>query len=83
MRGDYENNEQQFFVFNDGSPVLQVHARHMLKSALQSLGLDHTLYGMHSFRIGRTTDLIKFGYSVDEVKLLGRLKSNVIFKYIR
>ena len=83
LRGDYENPNQQFFVYRDGTPVLPEHARKLLQLTLSNLGLDHTVYGMHSFRIGRTTDLIKFGYSIDEVKLLGRWKSNVIYKYIR
>ena len=82
MRGSYLH-DQQFFIFSDGSPVLPDHARKVLKLVLSNLGLDHSLYGMHSFRIGRTTDLIRFGYTIDEVKLLGRWKSNVIFKYIR
>ena len=66
-----------------GMPVTPEQVHKTLKLLLCNLGLESTLYGMHSFRIGRTTDLIKFGYSVDEVKLLGRWKSNVIYKYIR
>ena len=65
------------------SPVTPAHARNILKIALNNLNLDNRLYGMHSFRIGRTTDLIKYNYSIDEVKIMGRWKSNVIFKYIR
>ena len=72
-----------FFVFKDNSPVTPKHARMLLKCILNQLTLDHTLYGMHSFRIGRTTDLIKLNYSIDEVKLMGRWKSNVIFKNIK
>ena len=83
VRGDYEFDNEQFFVFSDKSPVTPSHARNILKCILNSLNLDHKLYGMHSFRIGRTTDLIKFHYSIDQVKLMGRWKSNVIFKYIR
>ena len=47
------------------------------------LGLDDKLYGMHSLRIGRTTDLIKFNYSIEEIKIMGHWRSNVVFKYIR
>ena len=82
-RGDYSDEKEQFFVFRDMSPVTPMHARNILKLMIQKLGLDHGLYGMHSFRIGRTTDLIKFNYTIEEVKLMGRWKSNVIFKYIR
>ena len=55
----------------------------MLYTILKRLNLEPGLYGMHSFRIGRATDLIKFNYSIEEVKLMGRWRSNVIFKYIR
>ena len=57
--------------------------RQVLKLMIGNLSLDNNYYGMHSFRIGRTTDLIKFGYSIEAVKLMGRWRSNVIFKYIR
>ena len=83
LRGGYENENEQFFISRDMNPVLPFHARNMLKHLLHRLTLDNRCYGMHSFRIGRTTDLIKYNYSVDEVKMMGRWKSNVIFKYIR
>ena len=83
IRGSYVHDDEPFFVFRDKSAVLPSHARRILKLIISRLGLNDSLYGMHSFRIGRTTDLIKFGYSVEQVKLLGRWKSNVIYKYIR
>ena len=83
VRGDYVSDEEQFFIFRDRSPVTAYHARTILKTVLNNIGLDSNNYGMHSFRIGRTTDLIKLGYSVDEVKMLGRWRSNVIYKYIK
>ena len=83
LRGGFVQESEQFFIFRDRSPVKASHARILLKSVFSHLNLNDKLYGMHSFRIGITTDLIKYGYSVDEVKLLGRWKSNVIYKYIR
>ena len=83
LRGNFETADEQFFVFRDLTPVTAPHGRHVLKLMISNINLDNTLYGMHSFRIGRTTDLIKCNYSIDEVKLMGRWKSNVIFKYIR
>ena len=41
------------------------------------------LYDMHSLRIGGATDLFKYGYSVEEIKRMGRWRSNVVYKYIR
>ena len=83
LRGNYTNDTDQFFIFSDGSPVTPYHTRSTLKEIFKRLNLNSNLYGMHSFRIGRTTDLIKYGYTIDEVKLMGRWRSNVIFKYIR
>ena len=83
LRGNYSNEADQFFVYSDGSAVTPRNARKVLKLMIRSLGLDERLYGMHSFRIGRTTHLIKYNYSIDEIKLMGRWRSNVIFKYIR
>ena len=82
-RGDYDSDSEQFFIFGDKSPVSADHARKLLKEVLKTLGLDPSVYGMHSLRIGRTSDLIKFQYSITEVKLLGCWRSNVIYKYIR
>ena len=83
IRGSFHSDDEQFFIFSDRSPVTPEHARSVLKLTINKLGLDGSVYGMHSFRIGRTTDLIRFNYSVEEVKLMGRWKSNVIYKYIR
>ena len=83
IRGNYASEEEQFFTFGDGSPVLPRHPRNILKILINRLGLDSRLYGMHSFHIGRTSDLVKLRYSIDEIKLMGRWKSNVVFKYIR
>ena len=83
LRGDYHNDHEQYFVFRDFTPVTANHARNVLKLMFKNIGLDNRLYGMHSFRIGRTTDLLKYGYSIEDIKLMGRWRSNVIFKYIR
>ena len=83
LRGDYNKEEEQLFVFRDKPPVTPDNARKVLKLCLTGLGLDATLYGMHSFRVGRTTDLIKCNYSLEEVKHMGHWQSNVIYKYIR
>ena len=83
IRRPYKTRNDPLFVFNDGSPVTATHARKMLKDCLKSLNLNNDLYDIHSLRIGRTSDLIKFKYTVDEVKSMGRWKSNAVFKYIR
>ena len=72
LRGNYDYDSDKFFVFKDGTPVTAKHARNMLKLTLNNLGLNAKFYGMHSFRVGRTTDLIKYNYSFEEVKCMGR-----------
>ena len=82
-RGNFDGDEEQFFIFKDKSLVKPSHARSILKTILINLGLDANLYGMHSLKIGRSTDLINFNYAISEVQKMGRWRSNVIFKYIR
>ena len=66
-------DREQFFIFRDGTPVTPENARTVLETCLTNLGLGATYYGMHSFRIGRTTDLIRSNlYSLEEVKHMGR-----------
>ena len=83
LRGNYENENEQLFIFRDRNPLLQYHSRNLLKILINRLDLDARLYGMHSFRIGRTTDLVKYHYPREEIKLMGRWRSNVVFKYIK
>ena len=83
LRGDYGHEHEQFFVFGDKQPVRPIQANSILKLMVKNLGLDSKLYSMHSFRIGRTSDLFKFGYSLDEVQRLGRWRSNAVLRYIR
>ena len=67
-RGDYFSTEEQFFIFKDGSPVTAWNARETLRACLKNLGLNAGMYGFHSFRFGRTTDWIKYNYSLEEMK---------------
>ena len=77
------NEQEPFFIFSNDSPVLQSHLRSIIKLLLSNLGLDSSNYGVHSLRIGRTSDLAKSNYSIDEIRRMGRWRSNVVFKYIR
>ena len=83
LRGPYDTDEEQFFVFRDKQPVKPGQATAVLKLMIQRLNLNNKNYSMHSFRIGRTSDLIKFKYLLDEVQRLGRWRSNAVLKYIR
>ena len=80
LRGSFVSPWEPFFIYRDGTPVTPSNARTVLKNILTRLGLDEEYYGMHSFRIGRTSDLVKFHYSIEEVKILGRWKSSIVYK---
>ena len=53
------------------------------KKSIKKLNLDCRLYNTHSFRIGRCSDLLKMGVPIEKIKLMGRWKSNAVFKYVR
>ena len=84
VRKDYEGTDEPSFVFKDGSPVTPSHARTILRQMLNKLGLNGKLYDMHSFCIGRCSDMVnKLGYTLEEAKCTGRWKSSCIYRYIR
>ena len=83
IRGQYSTQDEQFFVFKDETPVSAYNARFTLRQCLTNIGLDANMYGFHSFRVGRTTDLIKYNYSIEEVKRMGCWKSDVVYRYIK
>ena len=84
LRGNgYKDEKEPFFVFRDRSPVKPENVRNILKDLIKDIDLDCKNYNTGSFRIGRCSDLIKAGFTIDEVKRFGRWKLNAIFKYIR
>ena len=83
IRGSFIDYSEQFFVFADRSPVKPFHLRSTLRELIEDLNLDSSLYDVHSFRSGRTCDLAKFGYSIDEIKTMGRWKSNAVYRYLK
>ena len=77
------SDSEQLFIFRDGSPVKIHHVRTTLKKCVGRLGLDTSMFDSHFFRIGKSCDLIRAGYSVEEVQRLGCWKSNAVFQYIK
>ena len=83
MRGNYYEDDDQFFVFRDGSPVYPSHVKKVLREILKSLNFNEKLFDCHSFRIGRCSEMIKLGIPIEVVKRLGRWRSNAVYRYIR
>ena len=77
VRYHYRSHSEQLFIFSDGSPVKPSHIRTVLRVLLARLGLDSKLYDVHSLKIGRTCDLERFGYSLDQIKAMGWWKSKL------
>ena len=82
IRPQQKLTDEQFFIFTDGSAVLPAHLRAVLRLMFTHLNLNPALYGMHSIRIDRSSDLLKYGMSVETIKKVGRWKSNAIFRYL-
>ena len=83
LRGGYDDDQEQLLIFSDGSPLKAWQLRRTLRKILKKLGLQQNLYNVHSFRIGRATDMLKEGRSVETIKQNGRWKSNAVYKYLR
>ena len=83
IRGKRTHDSEQFLLHSDGSPLLTIQFRDTLKQIIADLGLDPNNYDTHSFRIGRATDLMREGKSIESIKRQGRWKSNAVYKYLR
>ena len=83
VHGSYISDDEQLFIFRDRSPVMASHFRVLLKKLLKQLNINPDLYNCQSMRIGRGTDLLKFGFSVENIKRVGRWKSTAVYKYLR
>ena len=77
------SDTEQLFIFRDNSPVKPEQFRMVLKMLISNIGLEPHLYNGHSLRIGRTSDLMRMGVSVETIKHLGRWTSNAVFTYLR
>ena len=78
------NDEEQFFIFRDRSPVQPHHMRDMLRKTLDACGLNPMYYSCHSTCAGRVVDLVELmKIPVSTVKILGRWKSNIIYQYLK
>jgi hypothetical protein len=63
--------------------VTRFHICSIIKSALRIAGYNPGQYNTHSFRIGAATTAIMLGKTDDQIKQMGRWKSNTFQTYIR
>ena len=82
-RSDYISEAEKFFVFADRSNVSPNLLRNILRSLLQAVNLDRRRYTFKRLRSERASDLLKLGFSVQEIQRLGRWHSNAVYKYLK
>ena len=71
------------FISQHKQPVLRPAFLHTLTACLRYLNIAPDSYNIHSFRIGRTTDMAQQNVPHDAIQRIGRWKSNAYLKYIR
>ena len=83
VRPHVKSTYEQFFVFVDNSPVKPNHVRQCLKRILRISGFNAKSYTVHSLRAGRALDLLQLGLSIENIKKVGRWRSNAIYEYLK
>ena len=83
LRPPAMNTQQNFFILPDNTALKAQFLRNTLRDILCSFDLDGDLYDTHSFRIGRATDLYKSGVDIEDIKQIGRWKSNAVYRYLK
>ena len=68
MRPGFKSNSEPFFVFRDRSAVTPYQFRSVLKMLIKQAGLEDKYFNCHSFRVGRSIDLLRMGVSVETIK---------------
>ena len=73
QRNGCDRDDEPFFVLSDRSPVTAYIFHFYLKKLLTFTGLDESLYGSHSLRAGRASDMLHlYSISVETIKKIGR-----------
>ena len=83
MRPRFNNKCENFFVFQDRSPVKTKQMRKTLKQMLKLAGFEDIHYNFHSIRIGRSVDLMKMNLDVGLIQKLGCWSSNCVYTYLK
>ena len=71
------------FQQKNGKPVTRDMVMRVMRNALAFVGESPVEYGTHSFRIGRCTDLARFGYTDAQLRSVGRWNSDAFKLYVK
>ena len=77
------NGSPHLFCLQNGSVLTRALVSKALKSCVKELGLKADDFDTHSFRAGRTTDLVEAGYSDSTIRESGRWASDAYLRYVR
>ena len=72
-----------FFQHADKSPLTKYQFWRLTDMALERLGVKNMRFGTHSFRIGAASTAAVLGYSIEQIKQIGRWSSDCYHKYVR
>ena len=72
-----------FLQHADKSPLTKFQFWKLTDIALDRIGIRGLRFGTHSFRIGAASTATALGYSVEQIKRLGRWSSSCYRKYVR
>lgn len=73
----------QYFCHANGSPLLSITVRKLLRCCISQLGLNPSKYTPHSFRIGGATHAFTTHSTPLQIQKMGRWKSNAYKSYVR
>ncbi|XP_006818610.1 uncharacterized protein LOC102806526 [Saccoglossus kowalevskii] len=83
-RSNYHNGPSDpLFISEDGLPLTRACFLHLLRSLLNTIGVDSSKYSGHSFRIGAASSAAHAGIQDHMIKTLGRWTSDTYNRYIR
>ena len=71
------------FIFTNGDPLTRSMLVSHLQAALLEVGVQHSNYNGHSFRIGAATTVAQKGLEDSLIQTLGRCKSTAYKLYIK
>ena len=78
------HSSRTFFCHEGGQPITRTYMMSRLRELVALSSFSHKRLNTHSFRIGRTTDLVlKGGVSDAYIRHVGRWSSNAYLKYVR
>ena len=74
---------RQLFVQLSGAPLTAANVNSRLRLCITTQGLPAREYSSHSFRAGRTTDLVEQGVPDAQIRESGRWRSEAYLQYVR